>query len=51
MVLGLAVNEAVGAGDGGGGGGGAEATFFLPQAPTASTTARATTIRIHWFLA
>jgi hypothetical protein len=45
--LGLAVNEAVGAGAGGGGGGGVEATFFLPQALTASTTVRATIIRIH----
>src|ERR1022692_299059 len=50
MVLGLAVNEAVGAGAGGGGGGGAEATFFLPQALTASTTASATIIRIHRLL-
>src|ERR1035437_8401831 len=50
MVLGLAINEAVGAGAGGGGGGGAEATFFLPQAVTASTTASATIIRIHLLL-
>src|ERR1019366_9068520 len=52
MVLGLAVNEAVGAraGAGGGGGGGAEATFLLPQALTASTTASATIIRIHRLL-
>src|ERR1035441_4691945 len=50
MVLGLAINEAVGAGAGGGGGGGAGATFFLPQALTASTTASATIIRIHRLL-
>src|ERR1019366_3516805 len=49
MVLGLAVNEAVGA-RAGAGGGGAEATFFLPQALTASTTASATIIRIHRLL-
>src|ERR1019366_10306017 len=45
-----AINEAVGAGAGGGGGGGAGATFFLPQALTASTTASATIIRIHRLL-
>src|ERR1035437_1301523 len=50
MVLGLAINEAVGAAAGGGGGGGAGATFFLPQALTASTTASATIIRIHRLL-
>ena len=47
MVLGFAVNEAVGAGAGGGGGGGGGAAFFLPQALTIRMTASATTILVH----
>ncbi len=47
MLLGLAVNVAVGAGAGGGGGGGGGAAFFLLQALTDKTTMRATTTFIH----
>jgi hypothetical protein len=47
MVLGLAVNDAVGAAGGGGGGGGGGATFFL-QAPSMSTTPSARTRVIHF---
>jgi hypothetical protein len=44
MVLGTAVNVAVGAGGGGGGGGGGGAAFFLPHALTVKTMAKATTV-------
>src|SRR5208283_187309 len=48
MVLGLAVNEAVGASIGGGGTGVGGATGFLLQALTARTTVSARTTFRHW---
>jgi hypothetical protein len=47
MLLGFAVNEAVGAGAGGGGGGGGGGACFLPQALTIRTTASAIVILLH----
>ena len=50
MVLGFALNEAVGAGAVGGGGGGGGGGAFLWQAPTIMTTARVIVIllqRLH----